>query len=419
MRQVNLTVLALTVLAAVCTTAAADIVVDLYGGGDYLTIGEGMSAAAPGVTVLVAPGLYTGVLNRDLSFGGKDIIVEAMPGDDPVIVDAEHFGRCFIFTNGESPAARLEGIIMRRGSASDGGGIHCDGASPTIVNCEIAECFAIRGAGMDCIGGAAPTVTGCTFRENDAEAAGGGIRCSDSSSVDLQGCAFKGNSADFGGGVMVRAGSSATVDATLFEDNEAEYSAGFRYENSTAVVTNCTFSRNDAYSGGGMGSGGETSHLTLEYCLFYDNTASFRGAGYACGTPADVAYCTFVGGVSPSGSGIFSGPPLGDMVMSYCIVAFGDGPAMTCDIGGAPTVNRCVFYGNAGGDEPCTSYGDILYENPWFCAWPIEDLTVDEVSVCLPDNNPWGEQIGAFGEGCTGAVPVEQSSWGGIKALYR
>ena len=65
------------------------------------------------------------------------------------------------------------------------------------------------------------------------------------------------------------------------------------------------------------------------------------------------------------------------------------------------------------------SYTDILYENPWFCGLPMGDLTVNEVSVCVPENNPWGEQIGAFGAGCTGAVPTEPSSWGSIKAMYR
>ena len=409
------TTLGMALLLFAALPATADIIVDLYGGGDYLTLAEGMSAAAPGVTVLVAPGLYSGVLNRDLSFGGKDIIVKAMPGDDPVIVDAEHYGRCFIFENGETSAARLEGIVMRRGA----GGIHCSGpVSPTIIDCEIVECSASRGAGLNCVAGAAPTLIGCTFRENVASYAGGGIRCSDGSSLDLEGCFFKGNQGDLGGGVMLRAGSTATVDGTLFEGNIADYSAGFRCENSTVTITNSVFSRNIAYSGGGLGSG-SSGLVTLRYCVFYDNTASFRGAGYACGTPADVQYCTFVGGSSPTGSGIFCGPPQGDMIMTNSIVAFGDGPAMTCDEGGAPTVARCCFYGNTGGIGPCGTYSDIIYENPYFCAMPLEDLTVNEVSACLPPNNPWGEQLGAFGAGCSGAVAVESASWATIKAMYR
>lgn len=417
MRLSILVVMALSVMVAAC--AATTIIVDLNGGGDYVPISHGLFYAATGDTVLVAPGVYDGPLNRDLSFEGKDIVLMAMLDPDPVVVDAELYGRCFIFENGESAAARIEGIVMRRGCDSSGGGIQCSGSvSPTVVDCEIAECSALTGGGLNCSGGASPTLIGCTFRENTASSAGGGIRCSDNSSVDVQDCFFKGNSAHFGGGVMLRAGSTATVDGTLFEDNTAEYSAGLRCENSTVTVTNSTFSRNDAYSGGGLGSG-VSGFVTLSDCVFYDNTASFRGAGYACGTPAFVQYCTFVGGVSPIGSGIFSGPPQGDMIMSNCIVAFGTGPSMTCDVGGAPDVTRCCFYGNAGGSTPCVSYGEMLYDNPYFCAMALEDLTVNDTSVCLPANNPWGEQIGAFGAGCSGPVPVESASWATIKAAYR
>ena len=416
MRLSILVVMALSIMVAAC--AATTIIVDLNGGGDYIPISHGLFYAATGDTVLVAPGIYDGPLNRDLSFEGKDIVLMAMLGPDPVVVDAELHGRCFILENGETSAARLEGIVMRRGSDSDGGGILCDGTSPTIVDCEIVECIGTRGAGMNCINGAAPTLIGCTFRENTAGSAGGGIRCSDLSSLDLRNCAFKGNWGDLGGGVILRAGSSATVDESLFEDNGAEYSAGLRCENSTVTVTNSTFSRNDAHSGGGLGSG-VSGLVTLSYCVFYDNTASLRGAGYACGTPADVRCCTFVGGVSPTGSGIFSGPPQGDMIMSNCIVAFGTGPSMTCDVGGAPYVTRCCFYENTGGSTPCVSYGEMLYENPYFCAMPLEDLTVNDTSVCLPANNPWGGQIGAFGAGCSGPVPVENASWATIKAAYR
>jgi hypothetical protein len=256
------------------------------------------------------------------------------------------------------------------------------------------------------------------FRENVASAAGGGIRVTGGSSVDVQGCFFKGNDSDLGGGMMVRAGATADVDGSTFEDNTAQYSAGLRCENAQVTITNSTFSRNDAYSGGGLGSG-SSGAVIMSYCSFYDNTATFRGSGYACGTPAVVDHCTFVGGFAPTGSGIFCGPPQGDMNMTYCIVAYGEGPAMTCDEGGAPTVTKCCFHDNAGGATPCGTYSDILYEDPLFCGLTLEDLTIHADSVCAPANNPWGEQIGAFGVGCTGPVPVEAASWTAIKAMYR
>ena len=49
---------------------AGVIYVDCAGGGDYLTIQEGIAAASEGDTVLVAPCTYVGPENRDLDFAG-------------------------------------------------------------------------------------------------------------------------------------------------------------------------------------------------------------------------------------------------------------------------------------------------------------------------------------------------------------
>jgi hypothetical protein len=290
-------------------------------------------------------------------------------------------------------------------------------SAPTFVDCEFVQCSASVGGGVECVDGAHPTFTRCAFRENLASG-GGGLRVSGGSSASVSDCSFKGNWANLGGGMMVRNESVATVDGTVFEDNTADYSGGLRCEDSMVAVTNSRFFRNSADSGGGVGSGGE-SHVSMSHCVFYDNTATERGAGYACGTPADVQYCTFVLGEAPQGSGIYCGPAQGDMDMTNSIVAFGQGPAMTCEPGGSPTVTRCCFHGNTGGPDVCGTYSNILYENPYFCGLMIENLTLNAVSVCLPPNNPWGVQIGAFGQGCEGPVAVETSSWATIKSMYR
>ena len=54
-------------MAITLTCAAATIRVDVSGSGDYLSIGEGIAAADVGDTVLVAPGTYTGPLNRGIT----------------------------------------------------------------------------------------------------------------------------------------------------------------------------------------------------------------------------------------------------------------------------------------------------------------------------------------------------------------
>ena len=66
--------LLLTVLCVFCVltgaAAAGTVRVDWDGSGDFETLQEGMSAADPGDTILVAAGTYSGPLNRDIAFGG-------------------------------------------------------------------------------------------------------------------------------------------------------------------------------------------------------------------------------------------------------------------------------------------------------------------------------------------------------------
>ncbi len=60
--------------------------------------------------------------------------------------------------------------------------------------------------------------------------------------------------------------------------------------------------------------------------------------------------------------------------------------------------------------------------DPLFCDPDADDYTLATASSCLPGNHPDGvdcDTVGAFGEGCTGPVPVIDASWGGLKARFR
>jgi hypothetical protein len=92
---------------------------------------------------------------------------------------------------------------------------------------------------------------------------------------------------------------------------------------------------------------------------------------------------------------------------------------VTCDDVGWPIVTHCCVFGNGGGGVMCGDTFGNLYEDPLFCNLPGGDVTLQETSPCLPDNNEWGELIGAHDQGCEGPVPVERISWGTIKSMYR
>ena len=102
---------------------------------DFPTIQAGINRANTGDTVLVADGIYTGENNKDLNFGGTDIVLMSENGPHNCIIDCGLSGRGFFFDSGESAAAQVIGMTVRNGLADYGGGIHVENAGPTFKNC--------------------------------------------------------------------------------------------------------------------------------------------------------------------------------------------------------------------------------------------------------------------------------------------
>ena len=356
--------------ATIAFPAVADVfLVDLEGGGDYPSIGEAIAdtIVLEGDTILVAPGIYTGENNRGLDFAGKNLLVSAIsPRNGDVTIDCEGLDRAFHFHSGENQTSIVEGFTIRNGYAGgNGGSIYC-----------------AAGSGI--------TIRDCIFEDSDAPT--GGAVAVASASAHISGCTFTGCTAEYGGGISVGFGDSVIEDC-VFEGGFVGFSGGAIWcSNSESTITGCTISNCAAEMVGG----------------------SIHCQG---GNPT-IAYCTIYGGDAFNGGGIYC--QIANPLITNTIVAYGlRGRGVYC-LSSEPEITHCIFYGNLPVDVLCGNHHDNLSVPPLFCDSGSLDFTLCADSPGLPANNDWEESIGAHGLGCDDCgSPVESSSWGAIKAIYR
>ncbi|MFH1690932.1 MAG: metallophosphoesterase [Candidatus Eisenbacteria bacterium] len=132
----------LAVVALAQQAAGATYVVDWTGAGDFVTIQAAVDACSEGDVVLVAPGVYSGVGNRDINFGGTNIVVRSMDGPDDTIIDCQDAGRGFHIHSGENATTVIEGLTIQNAVGFNGGAISISGStpcSPTITRCKFVD----------------------------------------------------------------------------------------------------------------------------------------------------------------------------------------------------------------------------------------------------------------------------------------
>ncbi|MFH1690477.1 MAG: hypothetical protein ABIE42_09600 [Candidatus Eisenbacteria bacterium] len=318
--------------------------VDVDGGGDFLTIQEALNASSDGDTVLVAPGTYEGPGNRNLVFGGASVVLRGAGERDEVIIHCDGVGRGFYIGGGAAPV--IENLAIANGDTVRGGGMYLEGTSPTIRNVRFVGNAAIDGGGLYCRNGS-PTLEDVLFDFNTAADLGGGMLCVNSSPT-LNNVTLFWNEAGGSGGGMTCVFSSPLLIGCVFEENESYFGGALYCGQSSPDIRSCTFVGNEGYEGS---------------CI--------------C--------CT--GGSSPE--------------IRYTIIAYNKpDEALYCDDSTPYTTLSCIF-DNGYSNDLCGTYTtSMLYTDPLFCNLDAGDLTLRAVSQCLPENNSWGIQIGAFDEGC-------------------
>ncbi len=223
------------------------------------------------------------------------------------------------------------------------------------------------------------------------------------------------------GGAIQLAHSSPTIDSCVFEACGSNLNGGAMYsDDSSSVIRDCVFASNSAaYRGGAVLSydGG----LRFNRCVFRSNTCSetYGGSAAYVNDSADVFMnCIFVANQYDA-IGLYFSP--GALIKNCVFFGTQSGAAVeNVTYSGDAEITHCISYANSPSDSlPCYRH-DNLYVDPLFCGVNVHDYTVCYDSQCLPDVNAWNELIGAFAAGCPACdTPVEDASWGSIKALYR
>ena len=126
--------------------------------------------------------------------------------------------------------------------------------------------------------------------------------------------------------------------------------------------------------------------------------------------------CTFFGNQANDGSGLYScdAATLERTVLAFALggqAVGGSGAMATC----------CDAYGNTGGDWTGGIEGQLgirgnISADPLFCDPAAGNFRLQEGSPCAPGGEC--DLMGAWPVGC-GGTPVEQTTWGGLKSLFR
>ncbi len=198
-------------------SGAETYLVNPQGTGDFPTIQAAVDGAAPGDTIALADGVFTGEGNRDIDPAGKPLTIQSLSNDPQVCVlacDGSARGVCFI--TAEGPDTSIRGLTIREGFAPDGGGaVLCRGSSPTIENCVFDRDSTLSyGGAVFCDAGAAPTISGCTFLRCRAEATGGALDAYQSSPT-ITSCTFYANGAAIEGGALSCRSSSLSLTRSI------------------------------------------------------------------------------------------------------------------------------------------------------------------------------------------------------------
>ncbi len=386
---------------------------------EYPNIQNAINSTAPGDSVLVLPGIYSGPGFTHLNYLGKDIVVRSRDGSAATTLELFDYEPGVTLGSAETLAAVFEGFTIL---ASEGRAVDVNNASLTIRDLVIRlpdDGFAMDLSNGDFIvedvevdGQGAWSSRGITLRDANATLSDIFVHdCYDQGlyayaslvniyrlvvenvwvgdqapvtilygSINIYDSVFVDCTGDIGGALKSSHGS-IVVENALFLNNEADRFGGavaLQYDGTLGVFRNCSFIRNSAEHAAAGLICYEFAHGSVEDCVFYDNYGDALEVSWAQSfLNVDNTIVAF-----NEGYGILTGDPV--TIEIDCCDVFGNGQ------------------GNYQGIEDQTGINGNISEDPLFCneGGVDEPLSISENSPCLPANNDCAQLIGPCATGC-------------------
>ncbi|WP_342471674.1 InlB B-repeat-containing protein [Metasolibacillus sp. FSL H7-0170] len=194
-----------------------------------------------------------------------------------------------------------------------GGGMNNSNSSPALTNVTFSGNQAFYGGGIYNIG-SSPTLIDVKFNENTASQQGGGIYNKDASNPTLTDVVFEENKATWYGGGMSNHGSSPVLTDVIFNMNQTTLGGGMYNDNSNPTLTGVNFNENRATeksNSGGIGAGmyNSASSPSLTDVIFSENIADNGGGGIYNGGGSEpiITNVSFTANEASTGGGMFNG----------------------------------------------------------------------------------------------------------------
>ena len=352
----------------------------------YPTIQAAVDAASPGDSISVADGLYqetptigTNKLTLVSEVAGGALIQEAAP---------------VVSVSGDS--VRIVGFRIDSTTFSSGN------AALTLTGNDfvVESCLLSRGEPCVLVFSGTGTLRSCTVREGHE-----GVRVAGfGSDVILEDCDLVANSTStVGAGLLVIHGTSATLIGCRFIGNYASIAGGGVFAERSPQ--------------------GGASRVTADRCLFYDNSSRIGAAVASVEAEVTLRSCSIVGNtVLPNsvGGGVLDveDSQTTPVVVERTIIAFNNGPALTCHSAVLPIVSCSNVFGNNDDGICGVDGGNNINLDPAFCSFESQDFHLQLGSPCAPGQSPPGcGLIGAFDPACVD--PVLPTTWGAVKYRFR